>query len=110
MIGGRTEEEHNETLQKVLMRAEEYGVTFNKQKCKFGCQEIEFFGYRFTKQGIKPTQDKVKAITDCTAPESKEAVRSFLGMIGFLSKFIPRYAELTAPLRTLTRKEVKFSW
>ena len=110
LIGGRTEEEHNETLQKVLMRAEEYGVTFNKQKCKFGCQEIEFFGYRFTKQGIKPTQDKVKAITDCTAPESKEAVRSFLGMIGFLSKFIPRYAELTAPLRTLTRKEVKFSW
>lgn len=110
LIGGRTEEEHNDTLQKVLERAKEYGVTFNKQKCKFGCKEIEFFGYKFTEHGIKPTEDKIKAITDCAAPESKEAVRSFLGMTGFLSKFIPKYADLTAPLRTLTRKEVRFVW
>ena len=31
-------------------------------------------------------------------------------MIGYLSKFIPRYAILTAPLRRLTGKEVPFSW
>ena len=31
-------------------------------------------------------------------------------MIGYLSKFIPRYAVLTAPLRRLTRQDVKFSW
>ncbi|CAC5368593.1 unnamed protein product [Mytilus coruscus] len=47
---------------------------------------------------------------NCKAPESKEVVRSFLGMIGCLSKFIPRYTVLTAPLRELTKKEVKFKW
>lgn len=31
-------------------------------------------------------------------------------MIGYLSKFIPRYAVLTAPLRRLTGQDVPFSW
>ena len=31
-------------------------------------------------------------------------------MIGYLSKFIPRYGVLTVPFRRLTRKDVPFSW
>ena len=31
-------------------------------------------------------------------------------MIGYLSKFIPRYGMLTVPFRRLTRKDVPFSW
>ena len=89
LIGGRNIEEHNKTLELVLQRAKEFGVTFNKEKCKFGVEELEFYGYRFTNEGLKPTEDKVKAVKDCDAPESKEAVKSFLGMIGYLSKFIP---------------------
>ncbi|CAG2239919.1 unnamed protein product [Mytilus edulis] len=110
LIGGKTMEEHDKTLETVLQRARDFGVTFNREKCQFGVSELEFYGYRFTKDGLKPTTDKVKAVKDCKAPESKEAVRSFLGMIGYLSKFIPRYTVLTAPLRELTKKEVKFKW
>ena len=44
------------------------------------------------------------------APESKEAVRNFLGMIGYLSKFMPSYASLTAPLRNVTHKDTQFKW
>ena len=54
-------------------------MTFNKEKCQFGVTELEFYGYKFTKDGLKPTQDKVQAVKQCNAPESKEAVRS-LGM------------------------------
>ena len=31
-------------------------------------------------------------------------------MTGYLSKFIPRYASLNAPLRKLTHKDTKFKW
>lgn len=37
-------------------------------------------------------------------------MRSFLGMTGYLSKFIPRYASLTAFLRELTYNDTKFKW
>ena len=72
--------------------------------------ELEFYGYHFTKDGLKLSPDKIRAVKDCNPPESEEAVRSFLGMTGYLSKFIPRYSSLTAPLRELTRKDVKFKW
>ena len=37
-------------------------------------------------------------------------MKSFLGMIGYLAKFIPCYSVLTAPLRRLTSQDVPFSW
>ena len=110
LLGGRDMEEHNNALEAVLQRAADFGITFNREKCQFGVEEIEFYGYRFTKDGLKPTPDKVRAVKESQPPESKGAVRSFLGMIGYLSKFIPRYSSLTAPLRELTRKNTKFTW
>lgn len=61
-------------------------------------------------EGLKPAEDKVQAVKQSKAPDSKKAVRSFLGMISYLSKFIPRYAMLTAPLRVLTHDNTKFRW
>ena len=110
LIGARNWSEHNATLKAVLQRADDYGITLNKTKCEFGQPEMEFYGYRFSQQGLTPTPDKVKAIKECTAPTSKSAVRSFLVMTGYLAKFIPRYASLTQPLRELTRNETKFHW
>ena len=103
-------DQHNQILETVLRRALDYGITFNLGKCKFGVEELEFYGHQFTKDGLKPTPDKVHAVKECKPPETKEAVRSFLGMIGYLSKFIPRYSTLTAPLRELTEKNTKFRW
>ena len=52
----------------------------------------------------------MEAVKECPSPKSKEGVRSFLGMIGYMSKFIPRYSALTAPLRAITHKDAKFKW
>ena len=110
LIGARNWKEHNETLGSVFQRAEDYGITFNKPKCHFGQSQITFYGYRFDQEGLKPTPEKVQAIYECEPPRSKTEVRSFLGMTGCLSEFIPRYASLTKPLRDLTRTETKFHW
>lgn len=110
LIGGVNIADHNKTLETVLQRAKDFGITLNKEKCQFGVAELDFYGYRFTSEGLKPTEEKVRAVKECSPPESKEEVRSFLGMIGYLSKFIPRYAVLTAPLRRLTGQDVLFTW
>ena len=110
LIGGRNIAEHNATLQTIFQRAQDFGITFNLEKCQFGVEELEFYGYRFSKGGLKPSVDKDKAVKDSRRPETKEVVRSFLGMTGYLSKFIPRYASITAPLRKLTQKDVRFHW
>ena len=99
-----------QTLETVLQLAKDFGVTFNREKCLFGVSELEFYGYKFSSEGLKPTEDNVKAVKDSKPPESRDAVKSYLGMIGYLSKSIPRYAVLTAPLRRLTGKDIPFSW
>ena len=82
----------------------------NKPKCHFGQTQITFYDYRFDQEGLKPTPEKVQAIYECEPPRSKSEVRRFLGMTGYLSTFIPRYASPTKPLRDLTRIETKFQW
>ena len=91
-------------------RTEVYSITFNEPKCHFGQTQIAFYGYRFDQEGLKSTPEKVQAIHECEPLGSKTEVRRFLGMIGYLSKFIPRYVSLTKPLRDLTRTETKFHW
>ena len=110
LISGTTLEDHNKALEKVLQRASDFGITLNRDKCQFGVSELEFFGYKFTCEGLKPTPEKVRAVKECKPPKTREEVGSFLGMVGYLSKFIPQYAILTAPLRRLTGQDVPFTW
>ena len=85
LIGGTSIAEHNKTLETVLQRARDFGITFNKENCLFGVQELEFYGYRFTNKGLKPTQEKVIAVKECKPPGSRDEVKSFLGMIGYFT-------------------------
>ena len=84
LIGGRDWKEHNSNLNEVLSRLQSFGLTINKEKCEFGKHEIEFYGHRFTKNGLKPSRDKVKALKECGEPTTKEGVRSFLQMVGYM--------------------------
>ena len=76
LIGSATLTDHNKTLKKVLQRAKDFGITFNKDKCQFGVRELEFYGYRFTSEDLKPTQGKVRTVKECNPPGSRDEVRS----------------------------------
>ena len=53
---------------------------------------------------------KVQAIIEMSAPTDKAGVQRLLGMVQYLSKFLPNLADLTEPLRDLTQKEVEGTW
>ena len=44
-----------------------------------------------------------------SVPQSLTELQRFLGMINHLGKFIPNLAEVTAPLQTLSKKDVVFN-
>ena len=94
LIGGKDRNEHNRTLDLVLTRLQDHGLTLRLEKCEFGKEEVEFYGVRFTGEGIKPSKAKVKALQECGEPSSKEGVRSFLQMVGYMSRFIASFAQL----------------
>ena len=53
---------------------------------------------------------KLKQWLTCFTPKCKEDVQRFLGMANYLSKFCPNLAELTAPLRAVTKPSSEFIW
>ena len=75
LLRERNVEEHNKSLEAVLQRAADFGITFNPEKCQFGVEEIEFYGHKFTKKGLKANADKIRTVKESSPPESKEAVR-----------------------------------
>ena len=52
----------------------------------------------------------MKAISDMPTPTDKTAVRRLLGIINYLSRFVPQLTDMAEPLRVLTRKEAIFEW
>ena len=110
VVHGVTKVEHDHRLAAVLRHLEEEGVTLNQEKCKFGMTTIKFLGHIIGPEGIRPDPDKVKAIVFMHLPTSITEVRLFLGMVNQLSKFSPRLAEMSEPLRSLLSSKNTWGW
>ena len=85
-------------LRLVFSRFEQFGITINLSKCCFGKPEIEFLGYNVSSEGIKPLQEKIKAIQNYPRPETIEQLRRFLGMVNFYRLHLKQAAGCQAEL------------
>lgn len=110
MIWGENEKQHDERVENVLKRAEQWGITFNLKKCTFNADEVKYVGHNFSKEGIKVDEEKVKAITNMERPKNKKELESFLGMLAYVSKYIPHVSQETAQLRNLIKRDVPWLW
>jgi len=73
-------------------------------------KEVTYIGHKLTADGIKPDPAKVNAIGKMPTPEDVKSLQSYLGMANYLSKFLPKLAEIAEPLRELEHKGVAWSW
>ncbi|GFW22908.1 retrovirus-related Pol polyprotein from transposon opus [Trichonephila clavipes] len=72
--------QHVKYLKKVFRLLHEAGLTLNKDKCKFGCEELKYFGLIINKEGIKTDEAKVQAIVEMKPPHNSKVVSKCLGM------------------------------
>lgn len=93
------EVEHDLRLENVLKKLTDHGVMLNEKKQVKRAEELEFLGNVLTKNGIKPSALKVKAIKQFREPSNFDELRTFLGLITYLGKFIGDVATITDPLR-----------
>ena len=72
--------------------------------------ELEFLGHLISSEGIKPTQSHVRVIQEAPAPQNRQELQSFLGMVTYNSKFIPALSHTLHPLHQLLRKNNQWVW
>ena len=110
IVYGSTEEEHDQAFTNMLTACRSNNVKLNPEKLQFKKQEVNFFGYTLSSDGISPATDKLETIRNITPPANAKEPQSLLGIITYLNRFSRRLADLTAPLRELTKKNVHFNW
>ena len=67
-------------------------------------------GFKLTKSGVSPINDKVQGITERLRPKNLKELRSCLGAVNQLNNFIPELATLCAPFRSILKRDAEWKW
>ena len=110
IIFSQNELQHLEHLEIVFSCLWEAGLKMKCSKCDFFKNEIHYLGHLISPEGISPLPNKLDSIKLMAVPNSVKEIKQFLGLTGYYSKFVPRFADISRPLTTLTKKDTKFEW
>lgn len=97
-IFSKSEEQHREHISTIFTRFKKHNLAINTAKCQFGQSTIEFLGHLVTTDGIHPLPKKVQVIADFEKPAIVCELKTFLAMINFYRKFIPKAIDDQIPL------------
>ncbi|UYV65287.1 K02A2.6-like [Cordylochernes scorpioides] len=102
--------EHNERVRQVLKKLQEEGMTLNPEKCQFGVKTIKFLGHTISSEGLFIDEEKLDAVIKMEEPRSAKELKSFLGMVNYLGKFILNLADKIQPLNSLLSTKNEWVW
>lgn len=109
-ISSNSKEENDAILGKVFERARKFNVKFNFDKFQYCKSKVKYLGVIFSKEGMSPDPDKLKAVQLMEIPKNKNELQKLLGMINYLRNFIPNLSERISPFRDLLKKNVIWEW
>ena len=105
VVSKENEEEHEKLVLDVLKRLDDESLKLKRSKNELFKTEVYWFGHKLSPSGTTPKITKTEMLLNLNPPESLKQLRSFMGSINHLSKFIPNAASLTDKLRPLLREE-----
>ena len=92
-------------MEAVLKKLDVESLALKISKCEFFKQELNWLGHHLSEAGVSAKFTKTEAIINLNPPKPLKQLRSFLGSINHLAKFIPNAASLTEKLRPLLKEE-----
>ncbi len=105
LVGSHSFEEHLVHLKECLLRIRQHNLRLKITKCSFAAKEIEYLGYKISKNGIQPGEEKTTALKNFPIPSNVKAIRRFCGLANYFRQFIPNFAAYSGQLSKLTRKD-----
>ena len=90
VITGRHEMEHDRNFLAFMEKCMNNNLTLNSEKIQFKQSQVSFYGQCWLKHGISPDPKKIQALNHMEFPPDKETMRSFLGIINYLTCSTPQ--------------------
>ena len=110
LVSGWSQADHLKSLEEVLGRLLNEGISVKRSKCFFCRTQVQYLGHVIDATGIHAAPDKLKAILEAPAPLNVRQLRSFLGLVNYYGKFIPNLASMLYPLNQLLRNGARWVW
>ena len=107
IVSKGNEMEHRTLVESVLKKLDDENLALKISKCEFFKQQVNWLGHHLSESGVSPKFTKTEAILNLTPPKLLKQLRSFLGSINHLAKFIPNAASPPNVLPNVHRREPK---
>jgi hypothetical protein len=96
-----------EVLKQLFDQLRKFILKISQEKCQFMLDEVKYLGYTVNAEGIFISSDRICHSLDFSPGHTSE-VRSFLGLLQMLRRFIPNLSEACHGLTQVSSKD--FSW
>ena len=96
---------HLEQIEAWLSKLSRAGLALKAKKTKLLLSEVKFLGHVINAEGMHMDPAKIQKIIKAPLPNSKTAVRGWLGLVNFYRQYIKNISKTLAPLYDLTVKE-----
>jgi transposase InsO family protein len=110
LIFSPTLEKHAEHIRLVLEALKANQLVANLGKCEFAKSSLSFVGHIVSSQGITVDPAKIEAMNAWPAPRNVHEVRQYLGVTSYYRRFVPGFAQVTAPIYELLKDGHPFNW
>ena len=98
VISGKTEEDHDRNLHRMINRCQHTGLKLNPNKCFIKQEKIKFYGLICGPDGIQPDPDKVSALKQMAPPANSQELQTFLGTSTYSTWHHSSQISATTPL------------
>ena len=110
LVFGKTLDEHNRNLARVLTRLRQAGLKLKPKKFRFAQLSVEYLGHVVSAAGVQTDPSKLQAVRCFPRPTDVKTLRSFVGLASYYRRFVPGFSKVAGPLHALTKKDVPFVW
>jgi hypothetical protein len=94
LVFARTFKEHCDRIDAVFSRIQEAGLKLKPSKCEFGTTEVNYFGFKVSDKGVRPSPRRVEIRLGAEPPRLTQVLHSFMCRIYYYRTLIPCYARL----------------
>ena len=105
-------EDHNILVDKVISLLDKEGFALKFSKCEFFLNQLSWLGYDIDSEGYRPKRSKIEAVLALEPPRTLKQLRSFMGILNHLQRFLPNlqvHSDQLRPSLTAGNKS-KFVW
>lgn len=114
VVFSRTFDEHLDHLNKILSNLFKRNFQLNPLKCDILHEQIDYLSHTVSFSGVKPTDEKIRAIMNLPEPVTLAQANKFVGGLSWYRKFLPNFASIAAPILAVTNltkpNRKKFIW